>query len=59
MGFAPQCAGGSSRFKSDFAPPSRLIAAAMQFPIVTAAERHREVIAVSAVASFGGRAGPV
>jgi hypothetical protein len=41
----PKCAGDDDRIKPDRFPPCRLIAPAMEDPMVGAAERNRELVA--------------
>jgi hypothetical protein len=45
MCFEPEHAGSRKRIHSDFLPPRRFIAAAMDLAVVRTAHRHRELIA--------------
>ena len=45
MRFEPQCTGGDSRINADLLPPRRLVATAMDFAMMAAAERYGEFVA--------------
>ena len=45
MRFEPQCTGGDGRINADLLPPRRLVATAMDFAMMAAAERYGEFVA--------------
>ena len=45
MGFEPQLTGRDGRVDAGFAPPRRFIAMTMELAVMTAAERHGELVA--------------